>query len=90
MQSGCLMLVQDIPLDKMSLSRLVLSTTIGTGNYVFNETVSVGDVTARVKVWDASSNTLDINMLSAMEFPVGGKIVGQESGCNVHHQVCQL
>ena len=56
------------------------ATTIGTGNYVFNETVSVGDVTARVKVWDASSNTLDINMLSAMEFPVGGKIVGQESG----------
>ena len=50
----------------------------GTGNYVFNETLSGG--VARVKVWDASSNTLDINMLSAMEFPVGGKIVGQESG----------
>ena len=59
------------------------ATTIGNGDYIFNETVQVSSdssETARVKVWDAGSRTLDVSMLTAMEFQVGEKIKGLESG----------
>ena len=59
------------------------ATSIGDGNYVFNETVQVSSdssETARVKVWDSSSRTLDVGMLTAMQFQVGEKIKGLESG----------
>ena len=59
------------------------ATTIGDGDYIFNETVQVSSSsaeTARVKVWDAGSRTLDVSMLTAMEFQVGEKIKGLESG----------
>jgi len=59
------------------------ATSIGDGNYVFNETVQVSSdssETARVKVWDSSSRTLDVGMLTKMQFQVGEKIKGLESG----------
>jgi len=59
------------------------ATTIADGDYIFNETVQVtsdSSETARVKVWDAGSRTLDVNMLTAMQFQVGEKIRGNESG----------
>ena len=59
------------------------ATSIGDGNYIFNEIVQVSSdssETARVKVWDSSSRTLDISMLTKTEFQVGEKIKGLESG----------
>ena len=59
------------------------ATTIANGNYAFNEIVQVSSSsaeTARVKVWDESSRTLDVGMLTAMQFQVGEKIRGLESG----------
>ena len=59
------------------------ATSIGDGNYIFNETVQVSSdssETARVKVWDANSRTLDVSMLTKMQFQVGEKIKGLESG----------
>jgi len=59
------------------------ATTIADGNYIFNETVRVSSASgesARVRVWDAPSRTLDIGMLTAMQFQVGEKITGEESG----------
>ena len=59
------------------------ATTIGNGDYIFNETVQVSSdssETARVKVWDSSSRTLDVSLLTKMEFQVGEKIKGLESG----------
>ena len=59
------------------------ATTIADGDYIFNETVQVtsdSSETARVKVWDAGSRTLDVSMLTAMQFQVGEKIRGNESG----------
>jgi hypothetical protein len=59
------------------------ATSIGDGNYIFNETVQVSSdssETARVKVWDADSRTLDVSMLTKMQFQVGEKIKGLESG----------
>jgi len=59
------------------------ATTIGDGDYIFNETVQVSSdssETARVKVWDAGSRTLDVSMLTKMQFQVGEKIKGLESG----------
>jgi len=59
------------------------ATTIADGNYIFNETVQVSSdsaETARVKVWDSGSRTLDVSMLTAMQFQVGEKIKGLESG----------
>ena len=59
------------------------ATSIGDGDYIFNETVQVSSdssETARVKVWDASSRTLDVSMLTKMQFQVGEKIKGLESG----------
>ena len=59
------------------------ATTIADGDYIFNETVQVtsdSSETARVKVWDAGSRTLDVSMLTAMQFQVGEKIKGLESG----------
>ena len=59
------------------------ASSIADGNYIFNETVQVSSdssETARVKVWDASSRTLDVSMLTKMEFQVGEKIKGLESG----------
>ena len=60
-----------------------VASTIADGNYIFNETVQVSSSsgeTARVKVWDESSRTLDVSMLTAMEFQVGERITGLESG----------
>ena len=60
-----------------------VASTIADGNYIFNETVQVSSSsgeTARVKVWDASSRTLDVSMLTAMQFQVGERITGLESG----------
>ena len=60
-----------------------VASTIADGNYIFNETVQVSSSsgeTARVKVWDESSRTLDVSMLTAMEFQVGERITGNESG----------
>jgi len=59
------------------------ATTIADGDYIFNETVQVSSdsaETARVKVWDSGSRTLDVSMLTAMQFQVGEKIQGLESG----------
>ena len=59
------------------------ATTIANGDYIFNEIVQVSSdssETARVKVWDTSSRTLDVSILSKMEFQVGEKIKGLESG----------
>ncbi len=59
------------------------ATTIADGNYIFNETVQVSSdssETARVKVWDSESRTLDVSMLTKMQFEVGEKIKGLESG----------
>ena len=59
------------------------ATTIADCNYIFNETVQVSSdssETARVKVWDSSSRTLDVSMLTKMQFQVGEKIKGLESG----------
>jgi len=59
------------------------ATTIADGDYIFNETVQVtsdSSETARVKVWDSGSRTLDVGMLTAMQFQVGEKIRGNESG----------
>ena len=59
------------------------ATTIGNGEYIFNEIVQVSSSsaeTARVKVWDTGSRTLDVSMLTAMQFQVGEKIKGLESG----------
>ena len=59
------------------------ATTIADGNYIFNETVQVtsdSSETARVKVWDSNSRTLDVSMLTKMQFQVGEKIRGNESG----------
>jgi len=59
------------------------ATSIGDGDYIFNETVQVSSdssETARVKVWDSSSRTLDVSILTKMQFQVGEKIKGLESG----------
>ena len=59
------------------------ATTIADGNYIFNEIVQVSSdssETARVKVWDSGSRTLDVSMLTKMQFEVGEKIKGLESG----------
>ena len=59
------------------------ATSIGDGDYIFNETVQVSSdssETARVKVWDSSSRTLDVSLLTKMQFQVGEKIKGLESG----------
>ena len=59
------------------------ATSIGDGDYIFNETVQVSSdssETARVKVWDANSRTLDVSMITKMQFQVGEKIKGLESG----------
>ena len=59
------------------------ATTIADGDYIFNETVQVSSdssETARVKVWDSGSRTLDVSMLTKMQFQVGEKIKGLESG----------
>ena len=59
------------------------ATTIADGDYIFNEIVQVSSdssETARVKVWDSSSRTLDVSILTKMEFQVGEKIKGLQSG----------
>jgi len=59
------------------------ATSIGDGDYIFNEIVQVSSdssETARVKVWDSSSRTLDVSILTKMQFQVGEKIKGLESG----------
>jgi len=54
---------------------------VGTGSYVFNETITgqTSGATARVKEWDAVNNTLEISDVSK-EFVVGETILGNNSG----------
>ena len=57
------------------------SPVYGTGSYIFNEVV-IGEVSgtnARVKKWDAPTNTLEVSIVSG-KFTPGEVIVGQESG----------
>ena len=59
------------------------ATTIADGDYIFNETVQVSSdssETARGKVWDSGARTLDVGMQTAMQFQVGEKLQGLESG----------
>ena len=54
---------------------------VGTGSYVFNETITgqTSGATARVKEWDAVNNTLEISDVSK-EFVAGETILGNNSG----------
>ena len=54
---------------------------VGTGSYVFNETITgqTSGATARVKEWDAVNNTLEISDVSN-EFVAGETILGNNSG----------
>ena len=63
------------------------ATTIGVGTYIFNEkllfqsgTGAGSTQSARVKTWDAASKTLDVSSITALNFKVGDKVTGQESG----------
>lgn len=63
------------------------ATTIGVGTYIFNERllfqsgIGAGSTqSARVKTWDAASKTLDVSSITALNFKVGDKVTGQESG----------
>ena len=54
---------------------------VGTGSFVFNETVTgqTSGATARVKEWDAVNNTLEIAIVDA-NFVAGEEIIGSNSG----------
>ena len=54
---------------------------VGTGAFVFNETVTgqTSGATARVKEWDATNNTLEISGISS-NFHRGEEIIGSNSG----------
>ena len=54
---------------------------VGTGSYVFNETITgqTSGATARVKEWDAVNNTLEISGISS-NFTNGETIIGSNSG----------
>ena len=54
---------------------------VGTGSYVFNETITgqTSGATARVKEWDAVNNTLEISIVDK-KFVVGETIRGSNSG----------
>ena len=60
------------------------SPSVGSsGNFIFNETVtgSASSTTAIVNNWDASTNVLEIKVVSGT-FVVGENIVGSESGAS--------
>ena len=54
---------------------------VGTGSYVFNETITgqTSGATARVKEWDSVNNTLEISIVDK-KFVVGETIRGSNSG----------
>ena len=54
---------------------------MGTGSFVFNETITgqTSGATARVKEWDAVNNTLEISGISS-NFSAGEEIIGTNSG----------
>ena len=54
---------------------------VGTGSFVFNETVTgqTSGATARVKEWDTVNNTLEISIVDA-NFVAGEEIIGSNSG----------
>lgn len=63
------------------------ATTIGVGTYIFNERllfqsgVGAGSTqSARVKTWSAATKTLDVASITSLDFKVGDKVTGQESG----------
>ena len=58
------------------------ATSIGDGDYIFNEPVrfASSEGTAMVKVWDSDSRTLDVSMLTSMALQVGEKVTGETSG----------
>jgi len=63
------------------------ATTIGLGTYIFNErllfqsgTGAGSTQSARVKTWDAGSKTLDVSSVTSLNFKVGDKVTGQQSG----------
>jgi hypothetical protein len=57
--------------------------TLGTGNYRYNEVVtgSVSGTTARVKLWNGSTNSLQVSIING-DFTQGEAIVGSESGAS--------
>lgn len=59
------------------------SVLVGTGSYVYNETIvgSSSSVTARVKSWNAITNILEISNIDG-DFIPGEVIIGQKSGAN--------
>ena len=63
------------------------ATTVGLGTYIFNErllfqsgTGAGSTQSARVKTWDAGSKTLDVSSVTSLNFKVGDKVTGQQSG----------
>jgi len=54
---------------------------VGTGSYVFNETITgqTSGTTARVKEWDSVNNTLEISIVDG-KFTDGETILGSNSG----------
>lgn len=63
------------------------ATTVGVGTYIFNERLlfesgvgSGSTQSARVKTWDAATKTLDVASITSLDFKVGDKVTGQESG----------
>ncbi len=59
------------------------STIVGSGSYVYNETIvgSSSSVTARVKSWNIMTNILEISNIDGNFIP-GEVLIGQESGAN--------
>ena len=59
------------------------SVIVGTGSYIYNETIvgSSSSVTARVKSWNAITNILEISNIDG-DFIPGEVIIGQKSGAN--------
>jgi len=63
----------------------------GSGTFQFNEIVtgSTSGTTARVRVWNASSNTLEVGTVSG-EFTTGETIVGSTSGASYQLRVVDI
>jgi hypothetical protein len=58
-----------------------IATGVGVGTYIFNEVITgqTSGVTARVKEWEPSTNSLEISIVDGT-FTPGEVIVGSESG----------
>ena len=62
--------------------------TSGTGNFIPTETItgSISGITAIVKTWDASTNTLNISNVTG-NFRIGEVVTGSESGASYQIRV---